>query len=511
MRQGMLRGNTGTHALLTLTQAYKASKDATSIGELCSVVAHQTGMYPHGMFGILFASACAHAAKLWPNNLELRPIDLRDFLRTLPEAWEELTGVTHSFTAVTASRTVAEFVETSTSVITISWLVGQVIVALTTDLVTQEEDDSTGIDAGTAVFLLMAACLADLREKESWEADNRHVDSAMELVSRYAAALDTDRVPVHPVSQVEFEVTYLFEGTPQDLKVEKKRIGPHCSRLAILGEVSAFGLGFWTLQAHTHSPLNVVRTGSATIRALARPLNQYPIRSASPLETDYSRFDNVIALAPKEDLRIPQLNDEETVGIIAVTRAPGLVESLARTGALVVFNPTSHDSISWALVSNPARHLVLFPCDFEALQLCTWATGIDADKPGTRTIASSQDEIGVLAGVEELSSWVGQPWVQRGSEEDINEGIETELQSFAVRCQTVQLRQATRAVQLLEELLVSIGERAGILHVILSSEEHGETKAVIEAHLSQRHLTNAEVIVRFGGQSGPTVIGFVRQ
>ena len=60
----------------------------------------------------------------------------------------------------------------------------------------------------------------------------------------------------------------------------------------------------------------------------------------------------------------PSVSEAERTGVITCTRAPGLIEQLARTGAVVVLHP-ERDGIIRAAVDLGLGRVIVLPCDSE--------------------------------------------------------------------------------------------------------------------------------------------------
>lgn len=255
--------------------------------------------------------------------------------------------------------------------------------------------------------------------RAGWEARAPYTAVALQMLSDLAAGglLHSDASEgtqgLSGLSTGEFEVMYLLEATAAQaglLRVELERIG---DSVGVVGTPDALGVGLYQVHVHTDTPRAALpRQGRArqicihhlhptalvvdtdeppspwgsrspedsghvvSFERLAarraerkaqsvrmhpsqagqpRPANPDTAPTASPGTAGFAR--GAVRPAPTLD----QARDQG-IGVIACTRAPGLIEQLARSGTVVVLDP-DRDGIVRAAGDLAASQAIVLPCD----------------------------------------------------------------------------------------------------------------------------------------------------
>lgn len=255
--------------------------------------------------------------------------------------------------------------------------------------------------------------------RAGWEARAPYTAVALQMLSDLAAGglLHSDASEgtqgLSGLSTGEFEVMYLLEATAAQaglLRVELERIG---DSVGVVGTPDALGVGLYQVHVHTDTPRAALpRQGRArqicihhlhptalvvdtdeppspwgsrspedsghvvSFERLAarraerkaqsvrmhpsqagqpRPANPDTAPTASPGTAGFAR--GAVRPAPTLD----QARDQG-IGVIACTRAPGLIEQLARSGTVVVLDP-DRDGIVRAAGDLSASQAIVLPCD----------------------------------------------------------------------------------------------------------------------------------------------------
>lgn len=248
------------------------------------------------------------------------------------------------------------------------------------------------IDPGGAFVALVLACIdASMRD----DAGILQSFTAMlaDLARRHSRAPE----PASPPPGRDFTVDIILEGTQEDLRCLLGRLAGLGARLSYVGRVDLFGMGEWRLHVDTSAPLAAHPTSGQVVRfqvSDARPDDQIGIDELA----DEGLTHRGVRLLQRRPMR-----RVERARVIACTRAPGLVEDLARAGAVVFLflEPSAVDAagIVSAAVSRTGVTLVA-PCDDASAALVgTVASVLPSVVPGVPAIlrADSRDDLGVLA------------------------------------------------------------------------------------------------------------------
>lgn len=192
------------------------------------------------------------------------------------------------------------------------------------------------------------------------------------------------------VSTGEFEVMYLLEATSAQARKLRHHLESIGDSVGVVGSPDALGMGLFQVHVHTDTPRAALpRWGRArqicihhlqpTTRTLAGAWD-----SAEPPLTPTAQVpSNVISLeavavrrraaasGASPSVSAPQLpsvsrsNPTPHSGVIACTRIPGLIEQLARTGAVVVLDAQT-EGIMRAIGDVGADAVLVLPCDADS-------------------------------------------------------------------------------------------------------------------------------------------------
>ena len=197
------------------------------------------------------------------------------------------------------------------------------------------------------------------------------------------------------MSTGEFEVMYLLEATAVQagqLRRDLERIG---DSVGVVGTPDALGVGLYQVHVHTDTPRAALphagRARQICIHhlhptALVSPTDEPP----SPWEAfDSDPTGHVVSFerlaarraerkaqsvrmhpsqaaaprpAPAQAPHLAVRSRQSGVGVIACTRAPGLIEQLARSDAAVVLNP-DREGIARAAADLGSSQVIVLPCD----------------------------------------------------------------------------------------------------------------------------------------------------
>ena len=172
---------------------------------------------------------------------------------------------------------------------------------------------------------------------------------------------------VEGVSTGEFEVMYLLEATSAQAAELRRSLEQIGDSVGVVGTPDALGVGLYQVHVHTDTPRAALpRAGSrrqVCVRHLHRSSLAQDVRTDEPpLPGGGPRpgaavvsFERLASRRADPAGGAPRRRDHEGVGVIACTRAPGLIEQLARTGAVVVLDPEREGIVRAAGDLGPPR------------------------------------------------------------------------------------------------------------------------------------------------------------
>ena len=367
------------------------------------------------------ADVCAEA----PDPAGLRPVELvRSYERMASTTWAAVSRpVTGTLLTVAHDAAAAAAVALQESDGTAPATISSVAAAATFGA--QESVVETGglghgpVDAGGAAFMLLLTALSDTVDAGDGEgpdapatpdpqavpgapAPSPLCDVACQMLSELAVrGVPHQGLPsgeVAGASTGEFEVMYLLEATAAQAAALRSRLEDVGDSVGVVGTPDALGVGLYQVHVHTDTPRAALPRAGRARQICVHHLHPTPLVLAHdepPLPWDAARSaegaGHVVSLerlAAKRAERTerrhramsthPSQGDAppggyprpagrtrlETgrIGVIACTRAPGLIEQLARTGAVVVLNPEREGIVRAAGDLGLAEAIVL-PCD----------------------------------------------------------------------------------------------------------------------------------------------------
>ena len=405
--------DTGTNVLLTVRAACDAMRLLPSSADLVQAsraAADGAVRGARGNSGLLVSQALAALADVCaeaPDPAALRPVEIvRAYERIADTTWAAVSRpVTGTLLTVAQDAAVAARAALEESRPTAPTSVSAVCAAAA--LGAQESVVETAglghgpVDAGGAALMLMLTCLSDTidagdrgqGDAEALEAPHPCTEVAHQMLvdllagATHVASGPGDSAPT--ASMGEFEVMYLLEATTAQadvLRGELERVG---DSVGVVGTPDALGVGLYQVHVHTDTPRAALPRAGRARQVCVHHLHPTALAVVADWEADEpplpggdriedSRVVSFERLAARRarnraarrnssmrkhpsHLGPPTPTGERT-GVIACTRAPGLIEQLARTGAVVVLDP-ERDGIIRAAIDIGLERVIVLPCD----------------------------------------------------------------------------------------------------------------------------------------------------
>ncbi|RAX22957.1 MULTISPECIES: DAK2 domain-containing protein [unclassified Actinomyces] len=414
--------DTGTNVLLTVRSACDALAllpPGADLAQTARAAADGAVRGARGNSGLLISQVLAALADVCaeaPDPTALRPVELvHAYERIATTTWAAVsrpvagTLLTVAQDAATGARTAFEE-STASAPPSVSTVAASAAFGAQESVVETAGLGHGAVDAGGAALMLMYTSLSDT-------IDAGHADAAPGALPASPSATATSmpstlpctdvarqmlddlvaaathgagaRENAGPFSTGEFEVMYLLEATAAQAAALRRDLEAIGDSVGVVGTPDALGVGMFQVHVHTDTPRAALpRSGRArqvcihhlhpTALALAPAweADEPPLPTSAPADGRVVSFERLAARRAQHDSQAAPAaagngshaaanSAPRRVGVIACTRAPGLIEQFARTGAVVVLDP-ERDGIVRAAGDLGAAQAVVLPCDPQA-------------------------------------------------------------------------------------------------------------------------------------------------
>ena len=409
--------DTGTNVLLTLQSAnsyLEATPNDADLAQVSTALADGAVRGARGNSGLLVSqamTALAEVAADAPAAHGLRPVELvHAYEQMAASSW---SAVSHPVdgTLLTVLQDAARAARESLDASTVIAPVTLADVAATAAFSAQESVVETGglghgpVDAGGAAIMLLLTCLADVIATDTDGALAPIACQMLEDLSQGARTHLELGSTLGPLSTGEFEVMYLLEATPEQAGQVRNRLEEIGDSVGVVGTSDAWGVGLYQVHVHTDTPRAALPLQGKARQICVHHLHSTPLISEPTDEppelwgsqgqdshvVSFDRF--AAALAAKQAQRensTELLLPEKKVGVIACTRAPGLIAQLGRTGSVVVLDAAS-DGIVRAVGDLGLSDVLVLPCDAESSAQAHAAARTLAKRAAATSLPSSPD------------------------------------------------------------------------------------------------------------------------
>ena len=537
-----------------------------------------------------FADVCAEA----PDPTGLRPVELVHVYEAMADTtWAAVsrpvsgTLLSVARDAATAARSALEEA-TASSPATLSLIAAAAAFGAQESVVETAGLGHGPVDAGGAAFMLLLTCLSDTidaiqdagpRTTDAPELRQGHQDAdehapytavARQMLTDLAAGGVPHSVGPEPLgmSTGEFEVMYLLEATAVQagqLRRDLERIG---DSVGVVGTPDALGVGLYQVHVHTDTPRAALPHAGRARQICIHHLHPTALVSStdeppSPwgaLDSDPTghvvSFERLAARraerkaksvrmhpsqaasarpSPVDAPRLAVRSRQSGVGVIACTRAPGLIEQLARSDAAVVLNP-DREGIARAAADLGASQVIVLPCDtacteaaHDAARFLAARSAVSTVRPpaGTRQagaaretarvggqperyaaegiqllVCDTDDEARVLAAAVALAG--------RGEEAELTD-LARRAWSAAAGLRTIALDGAQADAEAVARAVASALRPSDELLTVITGRNAGRDVGALAASAAvgaRGHVVgeDVEVAVHAGGQEHPDVL-----
>ena len=537
-----------------------------------------------------FADVCAEA----PDPTGLRPVELVHVYEAMADTtWAAVsrpvsgTLLSVARDAATAARSALEEA-TASSPATLSLIAAAAAFGAPESVVETSGLGHGPVDAGGAAFMLLLTCLSDTIDAMQ-DADPRTTDApelrqgqqdadehapytavARQMLTDLAAGGVPHSIGPEPLgmSTGEFEVMYLLEATAVQagqLRRDLERIG---DSVGVVGTPDALGVGLYQVHVHTDTPRAALPHAgrarqicihhlhpTALVSSTDEPPSPWGALDSDPTGHVVSferlaarraerkaksvRMHPSLAAAPRPaPAQAPHLavrSRQSGVGVIACTRAPGLIEQLARSDAAVVLNP-DREGIARAAADLGASQVIVLPCDaacteaaHDAARFLAARSAVSTVRPpaGTRQagaaretarvggqperyaaegiqllVCDTDDEARVLAAAVALAG--------RGEEAELTD-LARRAWSAAAGLRTIALDGAQADAEAVARAVASALRPSDELLTVITGRNAGRDVGALAASAAvgaRGHVVgeDVEVAVHAGGQEHPDVL-----
>lgn len=409
--------DTGSNVLLTLRGAASALgglpsyADAATIARVLADGAVRAARGNSGLLVSQFLVAFADAAASCPHPAGLRPVELvAAYEGAAASTWAAVSRPVDG-TLLSVARDAAAAARQYLSGADARHLPALDELAGAAALGAQESVVETSglghgpVDAGAAALMLVLTSLADALAGSA-AAPGTYTPVAVQMLHDLAGAVSHVPTPgsgQEAASTGEFEVMYLLEATTAQAESLRRRLETIGDSVGVVGTPDALGVGLFQVHVHTDAPRSALpRAGRARQVCVHHLHPTTPALTGAwdvaepPLPAAAAGAGNVVSLErfAARSRRAGGAGGQDAasssgagtppglvgrgeaagpgsgaaqagVGVVACTRVPGLIELLARTGAVVVLDPTPEGVIR-AVGDQAAPAVLVLPCDAAA-------------------------------------------------------------------------------------------------------------------------------------------------
>jgi hypothetical protein len=377
-------GDTGSNAHLTVAAMEHAvasldpSAPLDAALEASAVEGLRGGV---GHIGVLLAIVVSAWARAVGASQPVTPVSLRRMLRALP--WEVPDAHLEWTVAVEAmfDEATSELDTLGETLPDEAGIVSRFSAQSQYGLVNATSERTGRVDAGAAVLAVLIACL---------DAAVRDDHAMLDSLARMLAELAGSNAPPSPRPQAPapgraFTVDVLLQGSRSDAGSARAALDALGVRYSCAGHIDLFGVGTWRLHVDTSAPL--------AVRPRAGAVRRFQVCDARPDEMiGQDTLSDGVTHRGVRLLERRTLRRVERAAVVALTRAPGLVEDLAQAGAVVLLDPDPADlGVVDALARRSSAGVCLVVPGSGVLP------GIDEGDPARIVVAGSRDDLSALA------------------------------------------------------------------------------------------------------------------
>lgn len=400
--------DTGTNAALTFAAMRDALADideSASFAEALELAINAGITKAVGTIGVILTSQLAAWARSIDGAAALTPVAIRRMLTTDLASDDQRLTVSEAITRVLAEA----HDETWGLGVTIpdeDYLISWYSLSAQQGIVNAINEQSNLLDAGACVLAVLFASF-DSTVRDS-------TDGLESLAQMLAGIADADSYgpaprPNPPQPGRDFTVDIVWEGTVDEATRLFDSIEAVGAKLNCVGAVDLFSMGTWRLHVDTSAPLSVHPRFGRTLRfcvADARPDEELGV---DELDNTGITHRGVRLLERRPRRRV------ERARVIACTKAPGLVDYLARSGAVVLLYPTIDDApgIEYLAACSSTGVALILPADeadAELAHACQQHLATGEEDATVLIVAPTRDDLSVLSAAQTCAGFfVPQP------------------------------------------------------------------------------------------------------
>ena len=402
-------GTNAAHTLAFMASAVERLDPVSSFASGLEAGVDAGIVLAQGHIGVIITAVLSAWSKALNGPGQITPIQLRRML-CAPNAVQSDSHVTDVLLRTHLSNAIVTVLDTARTAATDlgdtiesnEYLVSWYSLASQEGLISSTNERTGRIDAGASVLTILFACFDSVVSGQT-----SVLESLAHMLSELAE--NNGDIPSQnvPAPNRAFSVDIVWQATATDADHFFTSIELMGARLSCVGMLDPFGVGMWRLHIDTSAPLSVRPKTGRLIRFQVADARPDEILGVDELAEEGITHRGVRLLERRPMRRV------ERARVLVCTRAPGLIEDVARTGAIVLYNPSAEDGAGiMEIATSSSTGVSLFvPCDDESSTLGTMlASRLNAPQslfdPEPADAASSTDAIIVVAqSNDELSAF----------------------------------------------------------------------------------------------------------
>jgi len=372
--------DTGTNLVLTLAGAAEAVRPlgpGADLAALTRAAADGALLGARGNSGVIVGQCLRALAGTLGRRSVAGPADVAAALVAAADQAREAVGRPVEGTILTVARAAADAAagaahdgEELEGVVRSAALEARDALARTRGVV-----GGAGVDAGGVGYVVLLTALLDV-VTATGDAGTARAERVTAFLARVAAEPAAGLAEPEEVAggaahaAGAFEVMYVLHAGADRAAAVREALERTGHSVAVVGDAD-----LWQVHVHTDDPAGALARPEEMTQVCVRLVRRGPAR----------------------------------VGVVACTRAPGLLEHLARLGAAAVLGPDA-TTVVRAATDTRAGDVLVLPCDDPSAAAARAASGHDGRtaphraRPVRLEVAATADDLGVLAAATELAA-----------------------------------------------------------------------------------------------------------
>lgn len=328
--------DTGTNALHTLKfvkyhlENYRREyTELTSAQDFLTATTTYARNFGRGHIGLMLTSLFAALGKT-AKEKEIRPVDLRAFLKQLPQTIQNCFSHPHPALKAMSENAATVANDTPDPITNPANLIGFASLEAQDAMVETTQNGWT--NPGAAVLAIFLASLHSI-----YDGDKRHLSTAVQMITDLATTSSKQPLPANPPRKgAEYSVSFLIDTTQNDYHNLCENLSHLGVRYSTQGNTDLLGMGSWRFHLDTDTPTTAIPE-FGWVRNIVVRTNRYGELIGEDELAVQQETSGVLYLSR------PTWQRPETARVLVLNTSNNFVEETASSGAWVLVKPVAED------------------------------------------------------------------------------------------------------------------------------------------------------------------------